>query len=260
MGVFREFAPAQEIERILFQDTARYLGKAKRMDNIGDILSGLAALAWPALFLVLLLRFSPSISKVIQSAVRRKFTIKVGGNELTMEEVSEQQRLLINDIQEQLVSLQKHVEQTGGPAAQGGAAAMESTGEVVHKILWVDDYPGNNASIIAHLSDLGVDVTTALSTKEGLRKFSAGHYDAVLSDMGRREGGENNHRAGVDLARQIREIDSEIPFFIFCSRRGKARSEEEALRAGANGVTTSGVELLRWLSRIGTLGKLPQQL
>lgn len=226
------------------------------MDNVGDILNGLAALAWPVLFVVLLLRFSASISEVIRSARRRKFSIKVGDNELTMEEASEQQRRLINDIQEQLVSLQKCVERAGEPAAESFGVVADPEAKTVDKILWVDDYPGNNANIMAHLSDLGVNVTTALSTEEGLRKFGAGHYDAVLSDMGRREGGQSNHGAGVDLARQIREMDSEVPFFIFCSRRGKARLEEKALGAGANGVTTSGVELLRWLSRVGNLGRL----
>ena len=101
-----------------------------------------------------------------------------------------------------------------------------------------------------------MDVTTALSTEEGLQKLNSGYYDAVLSDMGRRENGRNNHKAGVELVRQIREVDSKIPFFIFCSRRGKERAEEEALSAGADGVTTSGVQLLNWLSNVGKLGRL----
>ena len=218
------------------------------MDNIGEILGGLAALAWPLLLLFLIVRFSPSIREVIQSAKRRKFSIKVGENLLTVEEASEQQRLLINDLQEQLISMQKKFEQSGETVTESFTTSASSDIKVIAKILWVDDYPSNNASIVAHLSDWGVDVTTALSTKEGLRKFNSGHYDAVLSDMGRREDGQNNYRAGIDLVRQIREIDSEIPFFIFCSRRGKASSEEEALKTGANGVTSSGVQLLSWLS------------
>lgn len=101
-----------------------------------------------------------------------------------------------------------------------------------------------------------MEVTTALSTQEGLRRFSSGHYDAILSDMSRHENGQNNPKAGVALIRQIREVDSEIPFFIFCSRRGKARAEEEALSAGANGVTTSFVQLLNWLGKVGKIGRL----
>jgi len=226
------------------------------MENIGEILDGIAALAWPFLILLLLVMFSGSIKEVIDSARRRKFSIKVGDNELTMEESTEQQRLLINDLQEQVISLKQRVEQTDETVLRSAAAPANVDDKLLKKILWVDDYPSNNANIIAHLSDLGVDVTTAKSTQEGMQRFGSGHYDAVLSDMGRFEDGRNNHKAGIDLAKQIREIDPDVPFYIFCSRRGKTRGEKEAREAGANGVTTSFIQLLNWLGQVGKLGGL----
>jgi CheY-like chemotaxis protein len=74
--------------------------------------------------------------------------------------------------------------------------------------------------------------------------------------MGRRENGENNYDAGVDLAKEIRQMDPNVPFFIFCSRRGKDRFEQDAIDAGANGVTASGFQLFNWLSEAGRIGKL----
>jgi hypothetical protein len=95
-----------------------------------------------------------AIKDVIQSARRRKFSIKVGENELTVEEASEQQRILINDLQEQLHALKKTVDSTVSDEQK--VRVKEATSpRHISKILWVDDYPSNNASIIAHLSDLG---------------------------------------------------------------------------------------------------------
>ncbi len=227
------------------------------MENIGQVLDGLAALAWPLLVLILLVKFSKSIEGIIKSAGKRKFSIKVGDNELTMEEASEQQRLLINDLQEQVVTLQKRIESSHVFPEGAHKLSTEKDHVIsINRILWVDDYPSNNASIIAHLSDLGVDIVTSLSTKEGLRKFHSNKYDAIISDMSRREDGKSNPSAGVDLVSAIREIDKDVPVFIFCSRRGKERAEKNALNAGANSVTASGVQLLNMLSRSGKVGKL----
>ena len=227
------------------------------MDNIGQLLDGLASLAWPLLVLILLVKFSKSIEGIIKSAGKRKFSIKVGDNEVTMEEASEQQRLLINDLQEQVVTLQKRTETSSAlPGDNHKLAPKPERVNSINRILWVDDYPSNNANIIAHLSDLGVDIVTALSTREGLRKFRPNRYDVIISDMSRQEDGKNNPSAGVDLSAAIREIDKDIPVFIFCSRHGKKRAEQDAINAGANIVTTSGVQLLNMLSRAGGIAEL----
>lgn len=227
-----------------------------KMENIGEVLDGVAALFWPLLILILIVKFSKPIGDIIRSAVRRKFSIKVGNNEVTMEEASEQQRRMINDLQENVVGLQKRIESKNISTEDDQELLPEKNNIIsVERILWVDDYPSNNATIIAHMSELGVDVVAALSTKEGLRKFNSNKYNTIISDMSRREGGKNNPSAGVDLTAAIREIDKDIPIFIFCSRRGKERAGKDALKAGANGVMTSGVRLLNMLSRSGKFGK-----
>lgn len=60
------------------------------MESLAKLLSAIATLAWPVAFAYALFRFAAPLKKLIESAHERKFTIKVAGNELTMEEVSEQ--------------------------------------------------------------------------------------------------------------------------------------------------------------------------
>jgi CheY-like chemotaxis protein len=228
------------------------------MDNISivnTILDKLAALAWPLLALYLAIRFSNPIQNIVLSAGKRKFSIKVGGTELTMDEITEQQGRSINDLQEQVVNLQRTVEELKAGKSKIRLSLLGKENTVIKNILWVDDYPSNNASFISHLSDLGVTVATALSTKEGLFKLSKFSFDAIISDMGRTEDGKSNPRAGIDLAVSVREIDKKIPFLIYCSSIGQARGEKDALKAGVNGVTSSGVQLLNMLRNFGYLGK-----
>jgi alkaline phosphatase len=59
------------------------------VEQFGTLLQGLASLAWPIIFALILLGFRDSIKEVLSSAKSRKFTIKVAGNELTMEEAPE---------------------------------------------------------------------------------------------------------------------------------------------------------------------------
>ena len=65
------------------------------MESLAKLISALSALAWPAIFCYLLYKFHDPILTLIKSAQGRKFTIKVAGNELTMEEASEQQRKIV---------------------------------------------------------------------------------------------------------------------------------------------------------------------
>ena len=69
------------------------------MEPLAKLLSALASLAWPVIFVVLIFVFFDPLKKLIESARGRKFTIKVAGNELTMEEASEIQRQTVSDIQ-----------------------------------------------------------------------------------------------------------------------------------------------------------------
>jgi len=80
------------------------------VESFAKLVSALSSLAWPAIIGILLFKFYQPIKTLIESAQGRKFSIKVAGNELTMEEASEQQRQIINDLQSKLAEIEKRLE------------------------------------------------------------------------------------------------------------------------------------------------------
>lgn len=219
------------------------------MNDMGNLMVGLSSIIWPLIIFYLIVKFSGPIKDVFSTARTRGFTIKVGGNELTFTEASRQQLSQINDLQEQIVRLAGEIEQLKGNNVPG-VAELKSSYNAPKRILWVDDYPSNNATIVAHLTNLGMKVETALTTKEGLERFHADQFDMVITDMGRNEEGSENPHAGIDLTKAIRSYDDSLPILIFCSRRAKHKYEESSKSVGANLITSSAVQLLTEISRI----------
>jgi CheY-like chemotaxis protein len=110
-------------------------------------------------------------------------------------------------------------------------------------ILWVDDYPQNNSAIVEALSRLGIRVDLASSTDEALERIQThGNYGLVISDLGRRENGQNNSMAGRDLLERTRAAGYTMPFFVFAGRRG-LQHREELLSLGAQLVTNRASEV-----------------
>ena len=54
-----------------------------------------------------------------------------------------------------------------------------------NRILWVDDYPINNESVIALFEDQNIQFDIALTTKQGLELYKKELYDLIITDMGR---------------------------------------------------------------------------
>nr|WP_315189298.1 response regulator [uncultured Albidiferax sp.] len=206
------------------------------MDNLAKLISALASLAWPVLLAALLYKLHVPIRTLLESALKRKFTIKVAGNELTMEEASEQQRAIVSDLQTKLAELEKRLNLDPAPVPAQMAAPLSSG----KRILWVDDQPKNNSFFVATLEELGVRVDTAMSTNEGLAQFKKTPYDIVVSDMGRPEG----DTAGIDLTRKIKLINPQTPVYIFCGAWAARSFRAEALAAGATEITASSSTLL----------------
>ena len=218
------------------------------MENISKLLEAISSILWPIIIIGILYFLRDAIKTVILSAQGRKFTLKIAGNELSMEEVTEQQRHLISDLQTKITDLQKVVEHfTKKPLDEDTAEINDAS--IVKNILWVDDKPRNNSFIMASLEELGVKVDIAKSTEEAMNLFSPHRYDRIISDMGRPE---NNH-AGIELSKLIRQQDKEIPIYIFCSGWAAKNLKEASFKAGVNGITASGSALLRMLDiqRIG---------
>ncbi len=213
------------------------------MDIVPKIMDSLSTLLWPLIVIGIVILFRPAVAAIVESARSRKFTLKIGGQELTMEEVNDQQQKLIADLQTQVVELRQKIE---GPPA--GAQTMApivpaAAAKSPNRVLWVDDNPKNNSYFIEQLSKLGVTVDLALSTSEGMAKYESGSYRYIISDMGRDEGGQFNPDAGLDFLRYVRSKDQQTPFVLFCHPNAARDFGDEARRSGATGITSSPTEL-----------------
>lgn len=213
------------------------------MEQTARIIESFALLLWPVIVIILIVVFRPAVASIVESARSRKFTLKVGGQELTMEEANEQQRTLISDLQAQVIELRKKIE-----GATGHAKALHTDEPALHPqllntILWVDDVPKNNSYFIDQLAKSEISVDLALSTSEGIAKFERGAYRFIISDMGRVEGGLFHPYAGIDLLQTIRKKDPNIPFIIFTTHRNAQEFGKKAKSLGATAITSSHTDL-----------------
>lgn len=227
-------------------------------------ISAIAALMWPALLLIALLMFRRPLRRVIQSAEQRKWTLKVGGQELGMEELSNQQNAMIADLQKQVGTLNRvlgEVARNAELAEEGEIQGLLSAGHTpvmeqpasAHAVLWVDDHPENNALLIEQLQRNAVRVDLARSTSEALAYLRQRRYGAVLSDMGRTESGKNVPDAGMRLLRTVRESGKNIPVLFYTSSFAASAYAEEALAEGATVITSSPTLLFEHLQALQLL-------
>ncbi|CAK7285177.1 hypothetical protein ACNFR7_32950 [Streptomyces sp. RM1] len=202
------------------------------MKDATELIRALTGLAWPLMAGLVLWRLFPLIKEIARS---RGFTIKVGEAQLSVQEYSESLIRTTADLQARLAAV-------SAPAA---ARTLDS-------VLWVDDRPENNATEVAQLRALGVEVALARSTDEGLRALSRGRrsFDAVISDLSRTERGRTNRTAGLDLIRELRAQGDTIPVFVYATSRALAQRAEIDV-AGGNGVAASSTELFELLRGVG---------
>lgn len=111
------------------------------------------------------------------------------------------------------------------------------------RILWVDDFPENNAHLMGELSDKGVRVDTALDTESALAALQGAGYSAVVSDMARAD----SAMAGLDLLRKVRESGIHVPYLIFTSPTVEVEHAMASKELGAAVCTSGTVSLLRAL-------------
>lgn len=88
---------------------------------MSQTISAIASLLWPlivlALILAAIIMFRGPLSGVIRSAEQRDFTIKIGGEEVSVGQLSRQQMDLMTDLQEQVSALRKQVDALGSGEA-----------------------------------------------------------------------------------------------------------------------------------------------
>lgn len=72
---------------------------------MADTITAIASLLWPLLVLVLIVLFRKPLSRVVHSAEQREWTLEVGGQRITMNQLSDQQNAMIADLQRQVHTL-----------------------------------------------------------------------------------------------------------------------------------------------------------
>lgn len=215
------------------------------MEYLPEILKAIAVLLWPLIVIVLLLSFRKQVAGLIETARSRKFTVKVGEMELSMEEYNKQQSELIKDLQNQVAALQKVQERKReDPGAVPFPAPSIPAKLSTRSVLWVDDCPRNNAVLIQNLTDAGITITTALSNREALGKLRAQTFDKLITDLSHAENGAPNPTAGLELVKSVRVMHEDLPIYIYTSAEKAEKLFVEAQEAGANQITGSATILM----------------
>lgn len=230
-------------------DAARKLAEG---DSWGDIivaiLGAIGALALPVLAIVVIVRIWPVLRELFET---RKFTLKIGGFELSAQEATDQIRKQIEELQTQVAQLKETGRVSGSGIADSNADVdlpepVPNTAPVVQPvaILWVDDKPSNNAFLIADFQDQGIRIDQALSTSDALQKLSSqsAAYRVIISDLGRLENGRYVPDAGGQLAQEIRAMGLSTPLIIFSSARA-AQDRDRLIASGATEVTNNSTRL-----------------
>ncbi|MFV0475516.1 MAG: hypothetical protein ACK5MQ_15100, partial [Pikeienuella sp.] len=180
-----------------------------------------------------------------------------GQFELSAQQASDQLRAQIEDLQVKVTKLEAALasapprgpEETlpeilNRPFAPQEAAPPGSAVAPPRRILWVDDKPENNATLIAILVNEAIEVDTARTTRQALDRLAAAPdgYAAVVTDQGRLEESGLRRNAGTELVRRMRAEGIGLPVALYTSARGATRGGA-AREAGADLVTASPSDL-----------------
>ncbi|MFZ5880184.1 MAG: response regulator [Chloroflexota bacterium] len=217
------------------------------METLPEILKAIATLLWPVIVIAIMLIFRKPVEELIATARSRKFAVKVGEVELSMEEYNKQQSDLIKDLQNQVAALQKSL----GQHEHGGMeyhVTEDAARPRTRSILWVDNRPRNNAMLMESLREADISVTTALDSQEALGKLRTLSFDKVVTDLDHPDNGQPNATAGIELVKAVRAMNKEIPIYIYTSAGKAEKLFLEAQEAGANQITGSPTILMALLN------------
>jgi CheY-like chemotaxis protein len=207
--------------------------------------TSITSLAWPAIALFALYQFKPILESILK---RENMTIKIAGMEISVRDAAENLGKQITDIQERMSKIETNGSQLNpAKSIEPLPISIQQKGSKNH-LLWVDDYPSNNAFLIDKMRENGIEVTLSLSTADALRKIENNSFDAVITDLGRKEDGGENPFAGLDLIKGLSSKATELPILVFAGHRG-LENESKLVSAGASAVTASGIDVMKFVDQ-----------
>lgn len=163
------------------------------MSEFGDLLSGITAALWVALALFVFLVLRRPIYE------RVSHMTKLGLGPVNMEFAEQKLDEAVSK------SDKKAGRKTGEVAKRTVLARMRRDADLLAnaRILWVDDHPEGNTSLIELLQEFDARVDTPRSNVDALALLRSARYDVIISDVGRDEEGPNSDLKGIELAESV---------------------------------------------------------
>lgn len=228
-----------------------YLGKVVAVKDATALISSLSLLLWPVLGLAIAWRLLPILRERLRHSdvdvslpgTQIKISNPVLGRDISLEDHAVSLRRAVIDLQNRAELITARLDPAVPPdeLTQGFRKHSRRAGT----ILWVDDAPDKKAVELTQLAGRGFRVDYARSTEEALVSAVNGDYDAVVTNMQRRENGSYRPKAGIELTARLRHAGIDIPVFGYCSIGSVAKFSAQAIEAGAAAVTASPIELIR---------------
>ena len=210
------------------------------MSDINGFWSFLSTLVIAGAVIWIFLSVKPQIISLLTG---RHLTIRLLGQEISFAKLTEDIGQSVADLQARVASMQVSSVVKG----DGLSNSVEGKHKSRRRILWVDDFPSNNAFILKNLENRKFDVEISLGTNDALEKFVALDHNMIITDLGRMESGVNNKLAGLELVKRVRIMNVNVPVLVFAGHRG-VEMKSELLEAGATAVTSSGIDVMKFIN------------
>ncbi len=116
------------------------------------------------------------------------------------------------------------------------------------KILWVDDFPANNKSIMDIYQNIGVDFDIAIDSEDAYELLEKNKYNLIITDMGR----HSENMAGLSLIKNIKKmsINPKPPVILYASQKAIDMYGSLAIGEGAKLATSSARELIMMINQM----------
>jgi CheY-like chemotaxis protein len=116
------------------------------------------------------------------------------------------------------------------------------------KILWVDDFPANNKSIMDIYKNIGVQFDVAIDNEYAFDLLEKNKYNLVITDMGR----HSENMAGISLIKNIKKmpINLKPPVILYASQKAISMYGSLARAEGVLYVTSSAKDLVMTINQI----------
>ena len=213
-----------------------------------DFWKNLGSVLWPIVTLIIFFAGKNLIGKLF---TKDQISIEVAGMKLNLADAAKNIGKDLADLQQKVASIEQSMQN-----AQKSAGTSEILNPSLSlptqkslSIIWVDDFPSNNAFLVDRLQQDGINIELSLSTSDALEKIRSRSYNAIISDLGRKEDGQNKPMAGLDLIKSLRGSGEKTPILIYAGRRG-LENKEILINAGANIVSASGTEVIKFVKDI----------